>query len=173
MQELEPPPNPPSGIAKRVDTQPVPQWARELVRWTDTAIRIPGTNLTIGLDAILGFLLPAAGDTVTAIGSLSLFSLAVRLGVPKVVLGRMLINVAIDSIVGSIPILGDAFDVVFRANKKNLELIERYRQAPGAPAKPFDYVVVGLTFVILIALLALPIVASAFLIAAVIRVFHG
>jgi hypothetical protein len=152
---------------------PIPRWAREFVRWTDTAIRIPGTDLTIGLDAILGFFLPAAGDTVTALGSLSLFSLAVRLGVPKVVLFRMLVNVAIDSLVGSIPVVGDAFDVFFRANKKNLELIERYREAPGAPARPFDYVVVGLTFVLLIALLALPIVASAFLISAVLRWFSG
>ena len=164
MQEPDPPPN---------QADPVPRWARELVRWTDTAIRIPGTDITIGLDAILGFLLPAAGDTVTAVGSLSLFSLAVRLGVPKVVLGRMLINVAIDSLVGSIPIVGDAFDVLFRANKKNLELIERYRQAPGAPPKPFDYVVVGLTFVILIALLALPVVVSVFLIGTLIQKFRG
>ncbi len=58
---------------------------------------------------------------------------------------------------------------MFRANKKNLELIERYRQAPGAPLKPFDYVVVGLTFVILIALLALPIVVSVFLIGTLIQ----
>lgn len=146
------------------DQDTVPRWARELVRWTDTAVRIPGTDLTLGLDALLGLLLPSAGDALSAVGSLSLFALAVRLRVPKVVLARMLVNIAIDALVGSIPLIGDAFDVVFRANKKNLELIERYRNAPGGPAKPFDYVVVGLSFVLLIALLALPILASLFLI---------
>ena len=73
-----------------------------------------------------------------------------RDNVPKVVLAKMLINVAIDTLVGSIPIVGDFFDVLWRANKKNLELIERYRAEPGKPATAGDYVFVGLTFVVLL-----------------------
>lgn len=144
----------------RPELEPVPAWARELVRWLDTAVRVPGTNVTIGLDAVLGLLLPTAGDALTALGALSLFSLAVRYQVPKVVLGKMLVNVAVDALLGSVPVLGDVFDVFWRSNKRNLELIERYRDQPGAPATTGDYVVVGLALLVLLALLALPIVVG-------------
>lgn len=145
-------------VRERRELEPIPPWAEELTRWLDSAVRIPGTKITIGLDAILGFLLPTAGDALTALGALSLFSLAVRYRVPKVVFLKMLVNVAVDAIVGSIPVLGDVFDVAFRANRRNLELIQRYRSAPGAPATAGDYAVVALVLVVLLALLALPVV---------------
>jgi hypothetical protein len=148
--------------AERRELEPVPEWAHEVVRWLDTAVRIPGTNVTIGLDAVLGMFLPAAGDALTAIGALSLFSLALRYNVPKVVLGKMLLNVAVDTVLGSIPVLGDVFDVLWRANKKNLELIERYRDEPGAKPTASDYVVVGLAVLVLLALLAVPILVGLF-----------
>ena len=151
-------------LDQRRELEPLPAWAHELVRWLDTAVRVPGTDITIGLDAVLGFFLPTAGDALTAVGTLSLFTLAVRHNVPKVVLVKMLINVAVDSIFGSIPIVGDAFDVLWRSNKKNLELIERYRAHPGAPATAGDYIAVGLTFLVLLILLAIPVVAAVFII---------
>ncbi len=158
---------------ERRDLQPVPAWAEQLVYWLDTAVRVPGTNITIGLDAVLGFLLPTAGDALTGLGALALFSLAVRHRVPKVVLAKMLLNVAIDSLVGSIPLLGDAFDVLWRSNKKNLELIQRYRSEPGAPAKPADYVVVVLAGIVLLALLLLPFVVAALVLGALWRFAAG
>src|SRR5688572_19712129 len=91
---------------ERREIEPVPVWAEQLVHWLDSAVRIPGTNITVGLDAILGFLLPTAGDALTALGTLSLFSLAVRYRVPKVVLAKMLVNVAVDALVGVIPFVG-------------------------------------------------------------------
>jgi hypothetical protein len=167
------PSEPPDGYSapasQRGAVEAVPVWAQQLVYWLDTAIRVPGTNITIGLDAILGFLLPTAGDALTALSALSLFSLAVRYRVPKVVIAKMLVNVAVDVLIGAIPILGDAFDVLWRSNKKNLELIERYRTMPGAPAKPGDYVIVALAFVVLLALLALPFVVAAFVVGAVVK----
>jgi len=160
--EWRPPPEPPPGELERVQSElePLPDWAHQLVRWLDTAVRIPGTNITIGLDPVLGLFLPAAGDALTALGTLSLFVLAVRHNVPKVVMAKMLVNVAVDALLGAAPVLGDVFDVVWRSNKRNLELIERYRAEPGAPATAGDYVVVGLFFVVLLALLALPIVLT-------------
>ncbi len=158
---------------QRRDLEPIPPWAEQLVYWLDTAVRVPGTNITIGLDAVLGFLLPTAGDALTGLGALALFSLAVRHRVPKVVLAKMLLNVAIDTLLGSIPLLGDAFDVFWRSNKKNLELIQRYRAEPGAPAKPGDYVVVVLAGIVLLGLLILPFVVAAFVIGAVWRYASG
>ena len=155
------------------ELEPIPEWARQVVRWLDTAVRVPGTDITLGLDAILGLFLPTAGDALTAIGSVSLFSLAVRYNVPKVVLGKMLVNVAVDALFGSVPILGDAFDVLWRSNKKNLELIERYRAHPGAPPTAGDYVVVALAFVVLLALLALPIVVGVLVLGALWRWLSG
>ncbi|HEV8244538.1 MAG TPA: DUF4112 domain-containing protein [Polyangiaceae bacterium] len=153
----------------RAEREPIPVWAEQLVYWLDTAIRVPGTEITIGLDAILGFLLPTAGDALTALGSLALFSLALRYRVPKLVIAKMLLNVAVDSLVGSVPLLGDVFDVFWRSNKKNLELIERYRSAPGAPARASDYIVVGLACLVLLALVLLPFVVAALVVSAVLH----
>lgn len=117
----------------RPEPQPLPAWAERLVRLMDDGLRIPGTEIRLGLDAILGFLLPGVGDALGAVSTLSLFGLAVRRGVPYVVLLRMALNVAIDALVGAIPLLGDVFDVGFKANRRNLQLIERSATAPDKP----------------------------------------
>ena len=84
-----------------------------------------GGGYSIGLDPIIG-LVPGIGDLIgTAVSSFIIFQ-AQRAGVPKATIGRMMANVAIDSAVGAIPFAGDAFDFVFKANQKNLEL---YREA--------------------------------------------
>lgn len=99
---------------------------RGLVRGLEDLIRIPGTKFGIGLDAILGFIAPGVGDAVTGAASLSVLFTALKRGAPKVILLRMLLNIAIDVVGGLIPGIGDAFDVVWRANVKNMELLERY-----------------------------------------------
>lgn len=106
----------------------VPHWAEALVRLLDDGFRIPGTQLRIGADALLGALLPVGGDALGAVGTLALFWLAAQQRVPRVVLARMAFNVAIDALVGSVPVLGDVFDMVWKANRKNLVLIERSAQ---------------------------------------------
>src|SRR6476659_8589691 len=85
----------------------VPAWATLLARLMDDAVRIPGTNRRIGLDAILGFLTPGFGDALSASTGVALIVLAFTMRVPGVVLFRMAINVAIDTIIGAIPLLGD------------------------------------------------------------------
>lgn len=135
----------------------LPQWASALTHYMDDAVRIPGTRITIGLDSIIGFLLPGVGDVLTGTSSIALLLLAFHIGVPRVVLLRMVINVGIDSLVGAIPLVGDLFDVAWKANRRNLELIRRHQQTRSR-ATFGDYAVVGLAVVVLLALLALPLV---------------
>ncbi|HMF28949.1 MAG TPA: DUF4112 domain-containing protein, partial [Candidatus Cybelea sp.] len=135
----------------------VPVWMRELVRWMDSAIPVPGTELRIGLDPILGFLLPGIGDALGALPSLLLLSFAARAGVPVVILWRMLLNIAIDSLIGAVPLLGDFFDATFHANERNLALLERYAAGPPGHARARDYLVVAFAIVFAAACVLFPI----------------
>jgi hypothetical protein len=142
----------------------VPQWAQRLAKLLDSAIKIPGTDLRIGLDPILGLLLPELGDALTSALSLTLLGVAFRQRVPKLVLARMLVNIAIDALLGAIPVLGDLFDFAFKANEKNLALIERYRGDPSQkPTWSYRLVVASVALVAL-AFAALPLVVLTMLI---------
>jgi hypothetical protein len=88
----------------------------------DTAFLIPGTNIRFGIDALIG-LVPGIGDAVTTAMSLWLVHQARQLGAPKHLIVRMLGNTALDGLVGAVPFLGDAFDVAFRANRRNMKLL--------------------------------------------------
>lgn len=104
--------------------------ARALGRVLDSAFRIPGTGITVGLDPILG-LVPGLGDLAGAVASGYIVLTAARLGAPKAVLARMLLNLGTDTLVGSVPVLGDLFDVGFRANIRNTELLDRHLGQPS------------------------------------------
>ena len=110
-----------------MEERALPAWSERVVRLLDDGARVPGTELRFGVDALLGALLPGVGDAVSGVGSFSLLVLAWREGVPTRGLARILLNVAIDTIGGSLPVIGDVFDVFFKANRRNLELIESYR----------------------------------------------
>lgn len=88
----------------------------------DTAFVIPGTNRRVGIDAIIG-LVPGIGDVVTTIFSSYVIWEARNLGIPRFAIGRMLANLAIHASVGSIPLLGDVFDAVFRVNQRNMRIV--------------------------------------------------
>lgn len=133
-------------------------WAERLVRVLDETLRIPGTNVHIGLDPIIGFFLPGAGDALTSTGSMSLLLLALKERVPTIAILRMLMNIAIDTIVGALPFAGDAFDIFFRSNRRNLEIIERYRNDPKAKPSVFDYLLVGLGLLLAVAGVVIPVV---------------
>jgi hypothetical protein len=95
----------------------------KLSKLLDTAILIPGTNIRFGVDALIG-LVPVVGDMLsTAISSWLIYE-AHRLGISRFALWRMMGNVAIDGVVGAIPLLGDAFDVAFRANRRNMRILQ-------------------------------------------------
>jgi hypothetical protein len=121
------------------------QRATTLVRWLD------GRHL----DPIMGLLLPEAGDLITAAAGLYLVVVAVRRKLPAVILARMLVNLGLDALIGAIPLLGDLFDFAFRANTRNLELLQAHHA--GRPPRASDWLVVAGAAVFLLAALALPI----------------
>ena len=136
-------------------------WAEKLVRFLDDGIRIPGTDFRFGLDAIIGFFLPGAGDFATGAGAMSLLLLAIRERVPTVVIGRMVVNIGIDTLLGSVPVVGDLFDLFFKSNRKNLELIEKYRDDPDAEPSFADYALVGAGALLILVSIALPLILLA------------
>jgi Domain of unknown function (DUF4112) len=101
-----------------------------LAKLMDGAFTIPGTNIRMGLDGIIG-LVPIAGDLVSGLISSYLIWEARQLGASRWVLGRMMVNTLIDTTIGAIPIAGDAFDVLFRANMKNMALLRKHLARKG------------------------------------------
>ena len=101
----------------------------------DTAFVIPGTQVRFGLDALIG-LIPGIGDAITTVMALFIVSEARALGAPPWLIARMVANVAFDGLVGAVPLVGDAFDVAFRANRRNMKLLRDYldrAEGRGAP----------------------------------------
>jgi len=97
--------------------------------WLDAGIRVPGTGLRFGLDPILG-LIPGGGDAAGAVLAGWIFVEAVRLGVSRATLTRIAANIAIDAFIGAMPVLGDIFDFAWKANLRNVALLERHLTAP-------------------------------------------
>jgi hypothetical protein len=102
-----------------------------LARLMDSLFVIPGTQIRFGLDAIIG-LIPGLGDTLTSFVSIYILKVASRCGVPRVTLVRMALNIAIDYVGGIVPFAGDVFDVYWKANLKNVDLLKRHILATPA-----------------------------------------
>lgn len=96
---------------------------RRLAGWLDARFGIPGTPWRFGLDSLIG-LIPGIGDGATAVASLYIVAEGHKLGVRKRTTARMLFNVAVDAVLGLVPLLGDLFDVGWKANLRNVRLIE-------------------------------------------------
>lgn len=101
--------------------------AEWLGRLLDDRFRIPGTDIRFGMDSILG-LIPGIGDVATFLLSLYPIHVAWREGVPMGALARMVFNVLLDLGVGSVPILGDLFDLIWKSNRKNLDILAAHRR---------------------------------------------
>jgi Domain of unknown function (DUF4112) len=137
------------------------QRIRQLSRLLDEAIQIPGTKRRIGLDPIIG-LFPGGGDTVSMLLSAYIVVEAALLGLPKATLLRMVLNIAIDGLTGTIPLLGDLFDAVSKANTRNLKLVDAHVNQPHFQAKA------DLWFILLlVAGLALMVISFAAIIAGI------
>ena len=100
---------------------------RKLSRLMDTAIRIPGIGFRIGLDPIIG-LIPGAGDLVSTAFSAYIIFLAARFNLPTPVLYRMVFNISLEAVAGSLPLIGDLFDAFYKSNIRNLALLEQHLQ---------------------------------------------
>ena len=145
---------------------------RGLSRIMDGAITIPGTGIRVGLDPILGFLLPVVGDWIGAATSGYIIVQGARLGASRATLMRMAGNLAADLVVGSVPVLGDIFDLGFRANERNLALISTHMQSPERRRRSDLAVVIGV-IVGLLVLAAATISLSAWLIYKLVEAVAG
>jgi hypothetical protein len=135
-----------------------------LRKWSvllDSAFRVPGTRMTFGLDPILG-LIPGLGDLTTPFFSALLLLHAVRLRIPRVVQLRMLLNAAIDLGIGFIPLAGDLADFAWKANVRNLALLEQHAH-PGTKASRADWAFVLVVLGLLAAVAVVPLLLTAWL----------
>ena len=129
---------------------------RQLAHVLDSLIGIPGTRIRVGLDGLIG-LVPFAGDLLGGLFSTVIVVGAWSRGAPPALLLRMLANLAIDVTIGLIPLLGDAFDIAWKANRRNYALLERHIAAPGRHTGR-DWAFLLLLLFALLVLFALPLV---------------
>ncbi len=108
-----------------------------LARVMDSIVAIPGTNVRIGFDALLG-LVPVVGDIVSQAISSYIIWEARRLGASRLTMARMIGNSLVDMTIGAVPVVGDAFDVAFRANMRNLALLKAEMERKGMGRKTID-----------------------------------
>lgn len=129
----------------------------------DQSIPIPGTGYRIGLDPILG-LFPAWGDAAGAVLSVYIVVNALQLGVSKPILLKMLSNILLETLVGVVPVLGDIFDATWKANLRNMQLLEAHLDSPSlGPRKPVNPLLLVSVVVVLVLVLVAGIVFSLWL----------
>ena len=141
---------------------------RRISRLLDSQFLLPGTSYRFGLDPILG-LIPGLGDLVSPLFTIGILWQGRDLGLPRVIQLRMLFNVAIDTLLGAVPLIGDLFDFAWKANDMNLAMLEKYAYEER-PASAGDwFFVVGL-IVLLLVVAAIPFMLLGWLIGAVGRI---
>ena len=143
-----------------------------LRRWSrlmDSAYRVPGTSIRFGWDPIVG-LVPGVGDVATASFAVTVLYHAYRLGVPGVVLARMMLIVLIDLAAGLVPVAGDVADIAWKSNSLNLALLERHER-PGVEPTSGDWAIVLLAVVLIGSVLALVLTSVVMMAYTVLRPF--
>ena len=138
---------------------------RRIADLLDNAFQVPGTSYRIGLDPLVG-LFPVIGDLISPLFTVGILLHSRQLGVPRVIQARMLINAAIDSLTGVVPVVGDLFDFAWKANAKNLALLELHAREERR-GSPGDYAFVTLMVVLVLVLAALPIALFVWLMSAI------
>jgi len=113
----------------------------------DELIEVPGTSIKVGLDPVIG-LIPIAGDAVSALAGGWVILEASRFNLPRVVLARMILNLALDLGIGAIPLLGDAYDLFFRSNSRNLDLFRRHALNPTASTRGEQALFIGIALLV-------------------------
>jgi hypothetical protein len=113
------------------------------IAWVlDDLVRVPGTSRRFGLDPVLG-LLPGGGDIAGSALSAWIVIAAARLGAPSSVILRMGWNIVVDTLLGAVPLLGDLFDATWKANRRNVALLDRYMEQPGSARRSSRLVLAG------------------------------
>ena len=121
----------------------------------DDMFRIPGTQIRFGLDALIGWV-PGIGDAMTGVASFLIVFASWRRGAKAVTLVRMAANVLLETAIGAIPVAGDVFHVVWKANRRNYRLLLREREQPGAQTRR-DWMFLGVLLLAVILAVAIPI----------------
>ena len=134
----------------------------------DDFIRIPGTSIRFGLDGIIGFI-PGIGDLLGGVASTIIILAAWSRGVPKVTLARMVANVGIEVVVGAVPVLGDVFDIAWKANRRNYALLTGSVEEPQRQSKR-SWIFFAVLCAVLLVLMVLPLVIVSWLTA---HFLHG
>ena len=132
-----------------------------LSRILDTWFRVPGTNIRFGLDGIIG-LIPGIGDVLGGLASCIIVLAAYVRGAPPITILRMVVNVAVEVLVGTVPVLGDLFDIAWRANRRNYHLLER-TLLTGRRDTWRDWLFMGLLAVVLMAMALVPFLVLTYL----------
>jgi uncharacterized protein DUF4112 len=131
---------PPEEKRKRTALEPLFKWIAYIM---DEVVRVPGTKFRFGLDPLIG-LIPGIGDTSSALVSAFALVQAVRLGVPKLLLMRMALNVLVNELIGVVPGVGDAFSFWFKSNARNYEIIKHHRLGATLPRRSDWLFVIGI-----------------------------
>lgn len=131
--------------------------AETLARWLDDRL----------LDPLLGLILPGVGDAIGALLGAYLVVIALKRKLPAVIVARMLLNLALDALVGAIPVAGDLFDALFRANKMNVALLKT--RVPEGRARASDWLVIAVAALAALAAVALPVALLVWIVA---RLLH-
>lgn len=134
----------------------------------DNAVRLPG-GYRIGIDGAIG-LIPGLGDLAGAALSSYIVAEAHRLGTPRVVVLRMILNVLIESAVGAIPVIGDLFDFLWKANHRNVTLLEQHLDQPNRVQRQSGWVLVGVTAAV-VAVAVLSVIAIVWAIGLLVSLF--
>ena len=155
LQEIDWEVLPPEEKRRRQALEPLFKWVALIM---DEIVRVPGTKFRFGLDPLLG-LIPGIGDTSSAFVSAFALIQAARLGVPKILLARMSLNILINEVIGVVPVIGDAFSFWFKSNARNHKIIKEHTLT-GAVAKRSDWIFVIAVLVVLVAVVCLGLVLS-------------
>lgn len=159
---------PPEEKRRRAGLEPLFKWLALIM---DEFIRVPGTKFKFGLDPLLG-LLPGLGDTGSALVSAFALIQAARLGVPKIVLARMSLNILINELIGIVPVVGDAFSFWFKSNARNYQIVKDHIAAPGA-ARRSDWIFVIVVLVVLGGIVCCGLLISFFILQQIAKTLAG
>ncbi|MGI8838586.1 MAG: DUF4112 domain-containing protein [Pyrinomonadaceae bacterium] len=146
MQKFKPASRPIEPAERSID-----QNLEQLAWLMDDLIRVPGLGWRFGLDALVG-LIPGFGDTASSLASFYILASAVRYRVPKITILRMGLNLGIDYLVGSLPLVGDLFDAWWKSNQKNIALLRQRATVSAQDARQgqlSDWLFVGLIMLLL------------------------
>jgi hypothetical protein len=160
---------PPEEKQRHQGLEPLFKWLALIM---DEFIRVPGTKFKFGLDPLIG-LLPGLGDIGSAFVSAFALIQAARLGVPKILLARMSLNILINELVGIVPVVGDAFSFWFKSNTRNYHIIKDHTAAPSGVSLTSDWIFVIAMLVLLLGIVGCGLLVTLLLLRGIAKLLAG